>query len=538
MKTDEQTSLEIKKLLFVPVSVADMSFFSIYFYGVFWIALSPTMLEAWVAIVFESLLMAISFLRPVQEFFAPREYRRLILFASGNELPEEEVLDHLVRIPFIKARHLTLFYFVKNMTFGSLIVVFYWAHEGLTHFEQWTRYFLLELFVLSTFFFWVYVTGHKWASEALHRLQVAGDLKESLRHFSYPAQVPFQKVALVSFALLSVLALVVLGTKFGHLSEVTFNQKMQILYIVAGVVAFISYELWQILDLIFTQMNRNVVALAAFQEHGVGMLPVSTISFIGRFQALTNSFFNRLNEKETELSAWVFNEAEKERTNHIGAISSLIAHDLAAPVTALKFCVDKFSSNQALDTTDMQHMKLSVNHLFDLSRSLRNAMRASAEEEYSLHEAIASARSLVDIEFRKVPEYRSIKYVLVLGSSELLVASIPKLYLVQILTNLFRNSARCLLESKLPQMTIKVTATESSNSIHIDLEDSGSGFSRDSFNELTADNIFLKGNIRVRQGLGLRMSLRMIEAYKGALTFLASEGDRPARFHLSIAKNA
>lgn len=135
MKADLGVGKEIQKLLFVPVSTFDVTIFSCYFYAVFWIALEPNLIEAIGAILIESLLMVITFIRPIQRLCAPASYRFLIEFAEGRPKNELDVLTNLVRLPLIKARHLTAFYFVKNMIFGTAIVVFWWEHPGHTNAE-------------------------------------------------------------------------------------------------------------------------------------------------------------------------------------------------------------------------------------------------------------------------------------------------------------------------------------------------------------------------------------------------------------------
>lgn len=544
MKADAGVGKEIQKLLFVPVSTFDVTIFSCYFYAVFWIALEPNLIEAIGAILIESLLMVITFIRPIQRLCAPASYRFLIEFAEGHPKNELDVLTNLVRLPLIKARHLTAFYFVKNMIFGTAIVVFWWEHPGHTNAEQFLRYFILELFVLSTFFTWVYVTGHKWASATLQRMKELGQFKTVLSNFTYPTHTPIQSIAFTAMILLGSLAMAVLYYRFGAANTISNTDKLQIGYIVSGVVVFISYQLHQILDLVYTQLRQCSEILSNFRQSGIGQLPISTISFIGDFQSKTNTFFKRLAEKERELSAWVFNEAEKERTNHIGAISALIAHDLAAPVTALKFCVDRVTNLQPLEDAERKHMSLAINHLFDLSRSLRNALRTSGDEQYSIHEAIASARSLVDIEFHKESAYKKLNYELALGDSNLFVTSIPKLYLIQVFTNLLKNSVRSMIESaesecnsEKTNKSIQIAARETEDEVQITFTDSGNSFSAELFRELTEENIFLSKDIKVRKGLGLRMSLRMIEVYRGRIDFTPPTPSIRPNFVVSIPKN-
>ena len=103
------------------------------------------------------------------------------------------------------------------------------------------------------------------------------------------------------------------------------------------------------------------------------------------------------------------------------------------------------------------------------------------------------------------------------------VVGMPQTELMQIIMNLGTNSVRAA--GARPSVAIKIVLLGKKDGFaEISLRDDGGGLTAEMFERLTVRGKAVRGQINVRQGLGLRLVCRLIEQYGGDLKVAEDSG--------------
>jgi len=218
----------------------------------------------------------------------------------------------------------------------------------------------------------------------------------------------------------------------------------------------------------------------------------------------------------------VSQQAEKSRFRTLGEISTLIAHDLSSPLHVIRFCVDELKTDpRKIEKADyLNQLTQNVESCENLINSLRARFKNKVEEKSnaSFMEVHAYVVPLLKTQFH-TEQFQSISFEVdpVLNSFSF---DLPQIDLVHILDNLYRNSVENLLGNSVSQPKISVKChSVSEGSVQIAITDNGTGLSKEKFEQLTEFQ-FMKSSSDV-QGLGLRLTRRMIELNGGSLEISA-----------------
>jgi nitrogen fixation/metabolism regulation signal transduction histidine kinase len=112
--------------------------------------------------------------------------------------------------------------------------------------------------------------------------------------------------------------------------------------------------------------------------------------------------------------------------------------------------------------------------------------------------------------------------------------------LIHILENLYRNSTLNLLENEVSEPFIWIREEQKDSEFTtLLISDNGSGLTSDRFEKLTAFRFAQQKTTLIHEGLGLRLTRRLVELNHGALSVIDSKKDLPGTtFRLKLKRHS
>jgi signal transduction histidine kinase len=385
------------------------------------------------------------------------------------------------------------------------------------------RLFLLEA-VLGAFLYGaVYVEAGQYLSRRLAELHARHDWSDLFRkagaNRNWKAWGFHEHGALVGlwFFLLSLQAMVTATESGGVDRTVTTT-------VVCGLCSFVLFaRLWYL----NRSLVRNCLTSIAEAIDSFGLaasrrtLPLSASPLLSCFAAAFNTLSDRIRSYEEEIGGWVFHQAEESRERAVGEFSSVIVHDLAAPLHVLSFCIDQLneSPERVQDPEYLAQLKRNRDRAVDLVNSWKAYLRNPATEPLGtdFHQAYRHALQLLSVRF--LP--RDLSRVRFEADPRLkgLLLGVSQSDLIHILSHLLANSVHNLLTHQVPGPRIEIDCLDAGGDrIVVGVRDNGTGLDAARFEQLTAFSYSPKKVGLSEEGMGLRLVRRLVERYAGTLT--------------------
>lgn len=231
------------------------------------------------------------------------------------------------------------------------------------------------------------------------------------------------------------------------------------------------------------------------------------------------------------------------KTSTLSEIASAFAHEINQPLTAItaysRSCLNIIKNNPASESTfdklllPLEQITTQAEYMGKVIHNMKNLMDdgSLSVEKTNVNSLIKETLSILKY------EYYDFKFKLVLNLMKKIPRSlINKMYLMQIILNLTRNSIEALKDSFIENPEIKIITSISAQYIIVDIMDNGPGISLE--NQKNILNLCFttksKGN-----GIGLGICRSLIEALGGELSLnQATQTGAWFRFTLPIIKEA
>lgn len=282
------------------------------------------------------------------------------------------------------------------------------------------------------------------------------------------------------------------------------------------------------LNQLFDQMDRVDRRTSSL------VVPLHASPLLSRGEGIFNRLLARLRKSEMEVSEVVAKEASASRYQALGEISALVAHDLSGPLHVVKFCIEQIERDpeKAVAPRYVEQLKTNVAAAVSLIDSLRARLRNPEASDVAGSAFMDSHRHVL----RLLETQFGAK-----GFSKILWSVDPRLLnarleispvdLTHVLDNLYRNSVRNLLDSEgqIERLEISVAwrSGPQPDQISIVVQDTGTGLGAEQFQKLMS--------MESREaGLGLRLTLRLIEQNDGYLEWLGPSDVWSTRLRLSL----
>lgn len=443
-------------------------------------------------------------------------------FMQLNKLERRDLLVSLLELPKHYSKYMYFSSFAKAIP-AFLCIFFYWQYER----SLWQQ-FLLTMGIASISYMYFSGLGY-YDSRAkigawIRELHEKFDLSEEFAALQLPTHSGYgekQDILMQAFIILfSLIVQLMVLLEYDKQSQTELVIKLSLL----GVIGIgLSSRIWYLsrremvggLTSIFEEMGK----LNYSQNYKAIALPASPL--LASFGQTFNSLTKRIAASEAELRQMVFHEAEKSRYEALGEISGLVAHDLSAPLHVTQYCLEELRQKHVTEDNQkyFEQMHLNVSQAINLVTSLRARLKntpgdgnISAFEETHQHvwrllETQFGVHALGRIAVDLDPAVAKLNF------------AIPRIDLMQILDNLYRNSIMNLLEHKVanPKLSLRLDHS-TADAASIIMTDNGSGLTQEQFDQFTDEHNYSHSG--PGRSLGLRLTRRLIEQHGGELALL------------------
>jgi signal transduction histidine kinase len=262
-------------------------------------------------------------------------------------------------------------------------------------------------------------------------------------------------------------------------------------------------------------------------------LPLSTNPTLAFYQKTFNDMVERNVATEQEIHRWILRKAEDSRYLQLGRVTGLFIHDLATPLTIMGLSISQLEEkphDQAVAHRYVERLRFCLQQISDFIGNLRLSLRDSTVNAHQASPFLAhqaATRMLSYLHERQVYSRLSIRCEV---DSELRV-SFPQPELNQIILNLYSNSVANLLENKVenPSVVMEFHALDARN-VELIVRDNGTGLSLENFQFITEEAERLPG----QEGIGLKLTKRLVELYGGTLSLTDSNASRGSAFVIRL----
>jgi signal transduction histidine kinase len=262
-----------------------------------------------------------------------------------------------------------------------------------------------------------------------------------------------------------------------------------------------------------------------------------TSPLLAQFEKTYNLLNDRLRTSEQELFSLVSQEAEKGRYRALGEFSALVAHDLSGPLHAANFCASELMGAPQPEKVKpyLERISKNLSRALELTGSIRARLKNPSHEggAGTFGEAHKHVVNLLSVQYH-TENFQKVQFQ-VDPQVDRLHLRISSVDLTHVLDNLYRNAVENLLRNAISAPSIKVTlANLSLEEAEITVEDNGSGLSQQDFERITSYQFKREPSSLSNQGLGLRLTRRLIEFNQGHLEVRPQASDVGTFFSLRL----
>ncbi len=235
---------------------------------------------------------------------------------------------------------------------------------------------------------------------------------------------------------------------------------------------------------------------------------------IGTLVEAYNQMIDKLEESAAQLAA-------NEREAAWREMAKQVAHEIKNPLTPMRLTVQSFQ--RKFDPKDpkikekIEEYSNSLIQQIDIMSSIASAFSAYANmpaQKDELLDVVKVTKLALDI-FTE-------DYITFKTDKNQIIAKLDRTLLIRVVTNLVKNSIHAIQQKKPKNPTIVVNLTEKDNKIVLTVSDNGLGISKEHIDKVFEPKFTTKTS---GMGLGLAMIKKIIETYKGSISFETTAGE-------------
>ncbi len=224
---------------------------------------------------------------------------------------------------------------------------------------------------------------------------------------------------------------------------------------------------------------------------------------------LVNSYNSMIDELEESAVKLATNEREQAWRE----MAKQVAHEIKNPLTPMRLSVQSFQRKFNPEDKNIQQkvdeysktLIQQIDTMSSIASAFSNFAKMPAQQKETLNVV-----EIVDLALDIFNE----DYISFHSSHPTIIAKLDRTQLIRVVTNLVKNSIQSIPAGTTPN--IKVTVTETPNTIQINVSDNGIGISEENQSKIFEPKFTTKTS---GMGLGLAMVKNIIETYNGNITF-------------------
>ncbi|NQY06684.1 MAG: GHKL domain-containing protein, partial [Flavobacteriaceae bacterium] len=251
-------------------------------------------------------------------------------------------------------------------------------------------------------------------------------------------------------------------------------------------------------------------------------IDVDATDEIKQLIAAYNSMIDELEESAVKL-------ATSEREQAWREMAKQVAHEIKNPLTPMRLSVQSFERKFNPEDPNIhekvaEYSKTLIQQIDTLS-SIASAFSSFAKMPAQKNETL----NIVEV-VRLALDIFNEHYIVFNAEKEAIIAEFDRTQLIRVVTNLVKNAIQAKSEVREPSVVISVR--EEAQDVVIAVSDNGIGISEENKSKIFEPKFTTKTS---GMGLGLPMVKKIIETYKGSLTF-TSQKDLGTIFMVRIPK--
>ncbi len=433
--------------------------------------------------------------------------------------PAKRALIYQSIVAFPKQRCIYLFCFAILRALPAISYVIFFCQHDMTYMQASFFGAAMTLYIASYVAGMSYFEGHRSLTNLLGDMHRRYDLGPTFALIEQKEQITYEEThieliflgAIFAFAACLQIGIVLFELKLSPQEQTLSVLSLNVITALFSL-RLVSYSR----DQIFFGLKK-VFAHPGKRKNAYDFVPLNTLPSVQHYHKILNELIDQINLSEREMSSWIMNWAEKKRYSELGEIAGLVVHDLINPMHSLDHCARALKELNIPEASPyLEQIANGIEHSIDLLAHVKDRIRSPAKSKgtASLRKASEIARRAVEFHFNTA-SLKGIHFEIHL-TDELGAVMIPQLELNQIFINLFTNSIENLLANTIssPEIEVKITFDDTKTVI-LSIRDNGTGMTASDYELASGKQMTTE---QIRQGVGLRLTRRLVEQYAGELT--------------------
>ncbi len=224
-----------------------------------------------------------------------------------------------------------------------------------------------------------------------------------------------------------------------------------------------------------------------------------------------NSMIDELEESAVKL-------ATSEREQAWREMAKQVAHEIKNPLTPMRLSVQsfqrKFDAKDPKVEQKVEEYSKTLIQQIDTMSSIASAFSSFAEMPAQKNE-ILNIVEIINLALDIFTE----DYISFISEEKEIIANFDRTQLIRVVTNLVKNAIQAIPKDRTPRIEVKVYSEN--KIVFITVTDNGNGISEENKAKVFEPKFTTKSS---GMGLGLPMLKKIVETYKGSITFESQEG--------------
>ncbi len=351
-----------------------------------------------------------------------------------------------------------------------------------------------------------YLTGLKNSTEKSFVAEYKLDNKRYRSAFTYITDRQFKPLAILNIRYLE-------DDSFINKELSEYLYRLGIAYIFMLIAAIVmAYFLSKYITKSLKTITQKIIDTRLNQRNKRIEIGNKTSYEIGTLVEAYNQMIDELEESAAQLAA-------SEREAAWREMAKQVAHEIKNPLTPMRLTVQSFQRRFDPNDPDINHkMEEFSNSLIqqiDTMSAIASAFSAYANMPAQKDEQL----DVVKVTKLALDIFNE-EYITFSADDKQIIANLDRTQLIRIITNLVKNSIQAITQQNPEKPAITVHVSQNENDIILTVSDNGLGIADEHKSKVFEPKFTTKSS---GMGLGLAMIKKIIETYKGSITFVSQE---------------